>query len=43
MIVCFEIKVLASLTSDSSIFVVLLFEKNGSVGRWKTKHFIGMP
>ena len=24
------------------IFFFLLFEKNGSVGRWETKHFIGM-
>ena len=23
-------------------FFFLLFEKNGSVGRWETKHFIGM-
>ncbi len=30
---------------DKSIwifFFFLLFEKNGSVGRWETKHFIGM-
>ena len=35
------IKILASLTSESGIFF-LFFEKNGSVGRWETKHFIGM-
>ena len=23
-------------------FFFLLFQKNGSVGRWETKHFIGM-
>ena len=28
-------------TSDSDFFF-LLFQKNGSVGRWETKHFIGM-
>ena len=33
---------LASLTSESGIFLFLLFEKNGSVGRWETKHFIRM-
>ena len=27
-------------TSDSEFF--LLFQKNGSVGRWETKHFMGM-
>ena len=29
-------------TSDSGIFFFSLFQKNGSVGRWETKHFIGM-
>ena len=35
-------------TSDSGIFFYfftfffLLFHKNGSVGRWETKHFMGM-
>ena len=29
-------------TSDSGIFFFLLFQKNGSVGRWETKHFMGM-
>ena len=44
-------KVLASLTTESenflstseSGFFFLLFEKHGSIGRWETKHFIGMP
>ena len=35
------LKVLASLTSESEIFF-LLFEKHESVGRWETKHIIGM-
>ena len=34
------------MTSESGIFFFFfffsLFEKNGSVGRWETKHFIGM-
>ena len=29
-------------TSDSDFFFSLLFQKNGSVGRWETKHFMGM-
>ena len=44
-----RVLVLASLTSffDYTVvnlvfFFFLLFEKNGSVGRWGTKHFIGM-
>ena len=44
-----RVLVLASLTSFFDYTVVnmaflffLLFEKNGSVGRWETKHFIGM-
>ena len=45
-----RVVVLASLTSffDYTVvnmeffFFFLLFEKNGSVGRWETKHFIGM-
>ena len=36
-IMCLLIKVLASLTSESRIFFFLLFQKNGSVGRWETK------
>ena len=42
-IMCLLIKVLASLTSESRIFFFfLLFQKNGSVGRWETKRQIGM-
>ena len=41
-----QLKVLASLISESGIFFFLffyiLFEKNGLVGRWETKHFIGI-
>ena len=46
-----RVLVLASLTSFFDYTVVnleiffcffSLFEKNGSVGRWETKHFIGM-
>ena len=47
-----RVLVLASLTSffdytvvNMEFFFFLLFEKNGSVGRWETKyqkHFIGM-
>ena len=48
-----RVLVLASLTSffDYTVvnldfffffFFFLLFEKNGSVGQWETKHFIGM-
>ena len=48
-----RVLVLASLTSvfDYTVvnlelffffFFFLLFEKNESVGRWETKHFIGM-
>ena len=42
-----RVLVLASLTSFFdytvvNLFFFLLFEKNGSVGRWGTKHFIGM-
>ena len=43
-----RVLVLASLTSffDYTVvnmeFFFLLFEKNGSVRRWETKHFIGM-
>ena len=46
-----RVLVLASLTSffdytvvnlDFFFFFFLLFEKNGSVGQWETKHFIGM-
>ena len=42
-----RVLVLASLTSFFdytvvNLFFFLLFEKNGSVGRWETKHFIGM-
>ena len=43
-----RVLVLASLTSffDYTVvnmeFFFLLVEKNGSVGRWETKHFIGM-
>jgi len=35
------IKVLASLTGAPGIFLTI-WETNGSVGRWETKHFIGM-
>ena len=28
--------------SDSGIFFFSLFQKNGSVGRWETKHFMGV-
>ena len=43
-----RVLVLASTTSffDYTVvnleFFFLLFEKNGSVGQWETKHFIGM-
>ena len=46
-----RVLVLASLTSffdytvvnlDFFFFFFLLFEKNGSVGQWETRHFIGM-
>ena len=44
-----RVLVLASLTSffdytvvNMEFFFFLLFEKNGSVGRWETKHFIRM-
>ena len=37
-IMCLLIKVLASLTSESRFFFFSLFQKNGSVGRWETKH-----
>ena len=45
-----RVLVLASMTSffDYTVvnleffFFFLLFEKNGSVGQWETKHFIGM-
>ena len=45
-----RVLVLASLNSffDYTVvnldffFFFLLFEKNGSVARWETKHFIGM-
>ena len=44
-----RVLVLASLTSffdytvvNMDFFFFLLFEKNGSVGRWETKHFIGI-
>ena len=45
-----RVVVLASLTSffDYTVvnmeffFFFLLFEKNGSVGRWETKHFIAI-
>ena len=44
-----RVLVLASLTSffdytvvNMEFFFFLLFEKNGSVGRWETKHFIEM-
>ena len=46
-----RVLVLASLTSffdytvvnlDFFFFFFLLFEKNGSVGQWETKLFIGM-
>ena len=42
-----RVLVLASLTSFFdytvvNLFFFLLFEKNGSVGRWEMKRFIGM-
>ena len=44
-----RVLVLASLTSffdytvvNMEFFFFSLFEKNGSVGRWETKHFIAM-
>ena len=45
----YRVLVLASLTSffdytvvNLEFFFFLLFEKNGSVGQWETKHFIAM-
>ena len=29
-------------TSESGFFFFLLFQKNGSFGRWETKQFMGM-
>ena len=38
---CLQTKVLDSLQEILIVFF-LLFQKNGSVGRWETKHFMGM-